>query len=380
MQSIPSDKINHKKHQKRTTNHHGDGNLKAKLKVTGIGYFPHKLRPQSSQKLSNKHVDADGSGMSALRRQVTQNRRDRAVVPGHKETADKEGREKQPLFVGLNSQEHKGGSEQEGSRDNDNPAIGVFFLDAVSKVAARQNSKHERKKGDKGERNGRLPKAEFFVVHGKICAPGEERHTRESDQGSRDDHGEIGGYAQETGQRNNFRARSARGFGQLEDEEARQEANHANNNKSIFPTVPRSDEAAKSQSGGSAEEHAGSENRLRHGAKLIREGVGNHGLSRRCVSRFANANRSSRDEQEHERRRKAACDSGQTPECDARGDDLGSAEPVSKQSTRDTGDGQNDEEPGLQGTELCVAQAHLLSEKRKEGHNDLAVGEVDKID
>jgi len=71
MQAIAADEIDYEKHQERAANHDGDGYLKAKLKVAGVGDFTHELRSQSTQKLSDEHVDADGGGVGALRRQIT---------------------------------------------------------------------------------------------------------------------------------------------------------------------------------------------------------------------------------------------------------------------------------------------------------------------
>lgn len=36
VQAIAADEIDHKKHQERAENHHGDGYLKAELKVAGV--------------------------------------------------------------------------------------------------------------------------------------------------------------------------------------------------------------------------------------------------------------------------------------------------------------------------------------------------------
>ena len=44
MQAIAADEIDHEEHQQRAANHDGDGYLQAKLKVTGVRDFPHKLR------------------------------------------------------------------------------------------------------------------------------------------------------------------------------------------------------------------------------------------------------------------------------------------------------------------------------------------------
>ena len=53
---------------------------------------------------------------------------------------------------------------------------------------------------------------------------------------------------------------------------------------------------------------------------------------------------------------------------------------VREETARDTGDGEDHEKPGLQGTELRVGQVHLLAKKGEERDDDLPVGEVDKID
>jgi hypothetical protein len=44
VQAIAADEIDYEKHQERAANHNGDGYLKAKLKVAGVGDFAHELR------------------------------------------------------------------------------------------------------------------------------------------------------------------------------------------------------------------------------------------------------------------------------------------------------------------------------------------------
>lgn len=143
--------------------------------------------------------------------------------------------------------------------------------------------------------------------------------------------------------------------------------------------MDRAHEAAKSESGGTAKEHAGSENGLRHGTEFIGEGIGNHGLGRGSVGGFADANRGTRDKQEDKGRSEPAGDGGEAPKNNAGGNNLRAAEAVSQKPARNTGDGENHEQPGLQGTELRVGQVHLLAEKWKERDDNLAVGEIDKI-
>ena len=53
---------------------------------------------------------------------------------------------------------------------------------------------------------------------------------------------------------------------------------------------------------------------------------------------------------------------------------------VREKAARDAGDGENNEKTGLERTKLGVGHVHLLAEKREERDDDLAVGEVDKID
>jgi hypothetical protein len=128
VQAVAADEVDNKKHQERTADHNRDGNLEAELKVASIGNSSDELRPQSAQELGHKHIDSNGSGMGALRRQVMQDRGHRTVIPGHEETGDEQGGENKPFFVGGNRQENKRSRTQKSSGDNENAAVGVLFL------------------------------------------------------------------------------------------------------------------------------------------------------------------------------------------------------------------------------------------------------------
>ena len=138
-------------------------------------------------------------------------------------------------------------------------------------------------------------------------------------------------------------------------------------------------DAAKGEAGGSPEEHARSENGLRHGAPLIGERIGNHRLGGRSVGGLAYADQGTCDEQKHKRGGEAAGNGGEAPDSNAGRNDLRAAPAVGEEAAGNTSDGEDHEKPGLQGTELGVGKVHLLAEEREERDNDLAVGEVDKI-
>src|SRR5580658_8314580 len=113
-------------------------------------------------------------------------------------------------------------------------------------------------------------------------------------------------------------------------------------------------QAAKGLACGSAEEHTGSEDGLRHGAPLIGEGIGNHGLGGWSVGGFADADQGARYEQKHKRGGETAGYGGEAPDGYAGGDDLRAACAVGEKPAGNAGDGQDNEKAGLQGTELGV--------------------------
>jgi predicted PurR-regulated permease PerM len=131
---------------------------------------------------------------------------------------------------------------------------------------------------------------------------------------------------------------------------------------------------------GSADEHAGSEDGLSESAAFWRKRIGNHRLSRRGIGSLTNTNQGASDEQEHEGRNQAAGDGREAPEDDPPHDDASPAVAVGEKSQGNTGNCQDNEEPGLQGAKLRVRDAHLLAEKREKRDDDLTVGKVDKID
>ncbi len=113
-------------------------------------------------------------------------------------------------------------------------------------------------------------------------------------------------------------------------------------------------DTAKGLAGSATEQHARSENRLSHGSTLIGERIGNHGLSGGSVCSFADADQSAGDKQKHKRRGEAASNGGEAPEGYAGSDDLGAACAVGEEAAGNTGNCEDHEKPGLQGTQLCV--------------------------
>ena len=98
---IPPDKVNYQKHEQSAANQHGNCDLQAKLQVTKIGNPPDYVRTEAADQLGGKHVDADGSSVSALRSEIVNHRCDRAVIPRHEEARDEESSQEQPLLLGL---------------------------------------------------------------------------------------------------------------------------------------------------------------------------------------------------------------------------------------------------------------------------------------
>jgi hypothetical protein len=84
----------------------------------------------------------------ALRCEVVENGGDGAVIPRHEKAADEESGEENPLFVGLNGEEHTRSGEQESGGDDDEPAIGILSLEAVGEEASREDAEQQREKSD----------------------------------------------------------------------------------------------------------------------------------------------------------------------------------------------------------------------------------------
>ena len=112
---------------------------------------------------------------------------------------------------------------------------------------------------------------------------------------------------------------------------------------------------------------------------LVGEGIRNHGLGRRRVSGFADADKSASEQQEHECGSESAGDRSDAPEQHSVRDDLWLAEAVGKKSEGHAGERKYDEQDGLQRAELRVANAEMLAQERNKRVEDLTVGEVDKI-
>src|SRR5215472_2194739 len=110
---VPPDEVNHQKHQQRSANHHSNSDLKAELEVVEVRDSAKQVRPPTSEKLRDKHVYSDRSGMCATRHHVVNHCGDGAVIPRHKETGDRHSRKNYPLLVRLNGNEQKWCCDQE---------------------------------------------------------------------------------------------------------------------------------------------------------------------------------------------------------------------------------------------------------------------------
>src|SRR5580704_7964112 len=115
-----------------------------------------------------------------------QNVRDRTVIPRHEETADEEGSQEDPFFVGLNGEKNERSGKEESGSDDDDAAVGVFSLETVGEKTSREDAQKERQQRDYGQRKSGFAKTEFLIIDGKVDAPGEERDAGESDTGSGD--------------------------------------------------------------------------------------------------------------------------------------------------------------------------------------------------
>lgn len=102
--AVAPDEVNDQQHQKRAANHHGSGDLQAKLQVVKIRNLTHDVRTQPANQLGGKHVHAYGSSMRATRHHVVQYGSDRPVIPGHEEDGNGESHKHSGFFFRLNRQ------------------------------------------------------------------------------------------------------------------------------------------------------------------------------------------------------------------------------------------------------------------------------------
>src|ERR1700737_2180077 len=123
-QAVAANEVNHQEHQQAAANHHGNCDLQTKLHVVKIGNSAYQLRTKSPYKLRDKHVHADGGRMRPPRHHVVNNGGDRAVIPGHEESRQRERSEYERLFLGLYGQEQEWSGEKKGERDSDNASEG----------------------------------------------------------------------------------------------------------------------------------------------------------------------------------------------------------------------------------------------------------------
>jgi hypothetical protein len=137
---------------------------------------------------------------------------------------------------------------------------------------------------------------------------------------------------------------------------------------------------AESETKNSSQNHARSENGLSQGAVVLGEGVGNERLGGGGVGSFANANEGAGQNEHGKCRGQAAGNRGKAPKDYAGSDDFGLVEAVGKIPGRNAGQSEHDEKHHLQGAQLRIAYAEVLAQKGHKGIQDLAIGEVDKID
>jgi hypothetical protein len=133
-------------------------------------------------------------------------------------------------------------------------------------------------------------------------------------------------------------------------------------------------------SGGASQEHAAGENGLRRRARGGGKRSRNHRLRGGCVSGFANSHEGTSDKQEGETAGEASGEGSDAPANNSEKDDGFATEAVSEESKGDAADGENEQEPSLQGTELRVGDTKICAKHGNKRDENPASGEVDKVD
>src|SRR6266403_6314944 len=139
-QAVAANEVNYQEHQQTAGDHHGDGNLQAELHVVEVGNSTNELRAKSSDKLGNKHIDANGSRVRAARHHVVNYSRNRAVVPGHEESGYRERCQHDWFFLGLNGQDHEWSGEKKRDGNGDDASEGEAPLQSIGYEAAEEDA------------------------------------------------------------------------------------------------------------------------------------------------------------------------------------------------------------------------------------------------
>ena len=148
----------------------------------------------------------------------------------------------------------------------------------------------------------------------------------------------------------------------------------------MLPAVARANDAAKSLAGGASQEHAAGENGLRRRARGGRKRSRNHGLRGGRVGGFTDAHKGTGDKQEGETAGEASGEGSEAPANNSEKNDGFATEAVGEESKGDAADGENEQKPSLQGTELRVGDTKICAKHGNERDEDPAGGEVDKVD
>src|SRR5712675_788258 len=139
-QAVAANEVNYQKHQQAAGYHHGYGNLQAELHVVKVGNSTNELRAKSSDKLGNKHIDADRGGVRTARHHVVNYSSNGAVVPRHEESGYRERCQHEWFFLGLNGQDHKRGREQKRDGNGDDAPEGEAPLQSIGYETAEEDA------------------------------------------------------------------------------------------------------------------------------------------------------------------------------------------------------------------------------------------------
>ena len=103
-------------------------------------------------------------------------------------------------------------------------------------------------------------------------------------------------------------------------------------------------------------------------------------MRRRSVCGFADADKSTREEQQGKGRRETASDRCDASEEHARGNNFWLIETVGVISGRDAGQSENHQQHHLQGAELRVGEPKVRPQKRHKRIQDLTISKIDEVD
>src|SRR4029077_19982428 len=160
----------------------------------------------------------------------------------------------------------------------------------------------------------------------------------------------------------------------------RNEARGGDCKKSVLPAEAGTDNTAESLAGSAAQEHAAGENGLRGRALFDGECSGNHGLRGGGIGGFTHTDEGARDQQENKTAGETAREGREGTANKSESDDGSAAEAVGEKSEGDAANGENEQQPGLQGAELRVGNTEMRAQHGNQRDEDPAGREVDKVD